>query len=170
MTTDSSRSFCSSSKEVTNQSENDTSYPLLNNQLLTMRARLSRSILSSSTLLMAHNIPKKDVCTRNTALKDKAREKLHNLKEDKHDNMQERNTLIQEVEVHSHQGELALELEACRAENEALRAENEALRSEVEVCRFSFCTPGQVENKVTLELDACRAENDALRAEVSDLV
>jgi hypothetical protein len=170
MTTDSSRCHSSSSEVVTNESENDTSYSHLNDQMLTIRALLSRSIVSSSTLLMEQKISKNGVCARSIALKDKAREQMRDLDEGKRYTAQEWKKLIQEVVAYSHQEGLALELEACRAEIEALRAENDALRSEVDVRRSSFFyKPGQVDNKVTLELDACRAENDALRAQLSDL-
>jgi hypothetical protein len=181
ITTDFTHSSSSSSEKYTNESENVTSLSLLDDQQLAMWARLSQSIVSSSKLLMAQNISKDNVVALQRAVEDKAREqknkvdallsqRLREIEEDKRDLVGERKGIIKEVEPHSDQVELALELEACRAENEALRAENEELRAQVDVRRFSFYKPSAVTSKEALELEAIRAENDALRAQVSDLL
>jgi hypothetical protein len=119
-----------------NNSERDTTYPLFTNQQLALRARVSQTIISSSSVLLKA----RDVVARNKALEDKAQahpvefnalssqraqiaDDLRDIKDDKCDILRERDELIKEADVHSHQAALALELEACPAENDALRAQ-----------------------------------------------
>ncbi len=70
MTIDSTRPSSSGSEEYTTKSESNTSYSLLDDQLLAMRSRLCQSIvlLSSTLLKNAQNISKNDIFARNIAL------------------------------------------------------------------------------------------------------
>jgi len=170
---DFTQAYSSSSKKYTNESNQDAILSLFDDQQLEICAHLSRSIVSSSKVLMAHNISKDRVVVQNGALEDKAPEQRFErwgkIEEDMRDFERERNKLIQEVEVHSYQ-QLAFELEACRAENEAMQAENEEFWAQVDVRRFSFYKPSQVTSKEAQELEVCQAENNALRAQVSNLL
>ncbi|KAL3766830.1 hypothetical protein ACHAW5_005245 [Stephanodiscus triporus] len=135
ITVDSTHSFSSGSTVGghTNESERDTSYSLHTNQHLATRALLSQSIALSSSGLRALNANEGEIRNEVDALEERrARiaDELRELEDDSRVLERERNRLIQEVEVYSHQGELAVMLEACRTENDALRADLITTRDE----------------------------------------
>ncbi|KAL7539890.1 hypothetical protein ACHAWF_006533 [Thalassiosira exigua] len=122
----------------TAESERPTSYSLLQNQHLAQRATLSQSLASlredvgaTSAEWRRLNSSKDDAAgelRELLATKGRIEDEIDDLRRQAKLLLSERNKLVQEVEVHGHQAELACELEAAKESVELLEREAGALR------------------------------------------
>ncbi|KAL3756703.1 hypothetical protein ACHAWU_006121 [Discostella pseudostelligera] len=168
-TSSSSSSSSTSSAGFTNESERETSYSLFANEKLATKANLSLGI---ADLNYSKDVVR-DLEERIKIYTDEIEElsnwkngiiaEIEELKNQSHSLRMERNKLMQEVEVYTHQSELATQLECVKEENIRLQNEMTALRTALEMQMTS--TKEAEDMLLVAECEKTRAEDLAAQAE-----
>ncbi len=136
----SSSSSSSSSDGYTNESERATSYSLFANENLA--TKVNNSSLVTAEISYSKGIVREleekirshtDELEELSSLKSGIVAEIEELKSQSRSLVKERNKLIQEVEVYTHQSELAIQLESAQEQNARLQQEIEELRTALDM-------------------------------------
>ncbi|KAL7445322.1 hypothetical protein ACHAXH_007796 [Discostella pseudostelligera] len=168
-TSSSSSSSSTSSAGFTNESERETSYSLFANEKLATKANLSLGIaeMRYSKDVVRDLEERIRICTDEieelSNWKNGIIAEIEELKNQSQSLRMERNKLMQEVEVYTHQSELAAQLECVKEESSRIQNEMTTLRTALEMQMMSA---KETEDKLLVaEREKARAEDIAVQAE-----